>query len=187
MIETNKYGKRDNLGRFISGPRPKRIDRIEVSCSNCNMKIIRLDCKIKGRKNIFCNQKCKAEWQVNNLVGKKNTFYGKTHTNKTINKLRASAKKRCCIPSNNPSYGKFGEEAHGWKGGSNDYYHMEARRIMGYYISRKLKEGEVVHHLDHNIKNNQIDNLYLFHTGGEHSKYHWIKIRFVKEMLKGET
>ena len=52
----------------------------------------------------------------------------------------------------------------GWK-----YKH---RYLMEQKIGRKLKKGEVVHHLDGNIKNNVITNLVLT-THSEHKKrYH---------------
>lgn len=44
--------------------------------------------------------------------------------------------------------------------------------IMENHLGRKLKEDEVVHHLDFNRQNNDISNLFLFSTSQYHSLYH---------------
>ena len=43
--------------------------------------------------------------------------------------------------------------------------------VMEAHIGRKLREGEVVHHIDHNKKNNDIGNLLLM-TNAEHTALH---------------
>ena len=49
------------------------------------------------------------------------------------------------------------------------YEHIEvAEKKLG----RKLRAGEVVHHLDENKKNNSPDNLIVFATNAEHTAYH---------------
>jgi hypothetical protein len=40
---------------------------------------------------------------------------------------------------------------------------------MEKYLGRKLKKGEVVHHIDHNKKNDKIENLILCKNAFEHS------------------
>jgi len=39
-------------------------------------------------------------------------------------------------------------------------------------IGRELKQTEVVHHIDRNTKNNNLDNLFLCDTRTKHSKIH---------------
>ena len=48
-------------------------------------------------------------------------------------------------------------------------YHRE---VVEKHIGRKLTQKEVVHHIDENRLNNNISNLMLFKTTGEHGKYH---------------
>ena len=43
--------------------------------------------------------------------------------------------------------------------------------VMEKYLGRKLNKGEVVHHIDGNKTNNDINNLKLM-TAKEHSKMH---------------
>ena len=45
------------------------------------------------------------------------------------------------------------------------------RLIMMEYLGRELKENEIVHHIDHNKANNNIENLQLM-TSSEHAKLH---------------
>ena len=73
---------------------------------------------------------------------------------------------------------------HGWKGGCISYYNHKARYIIEQNLGRKLSSKEIVHHMDHNVRNNHIENLYLFSNSIKHLKYHFMKIRFVKEILK---
>jgi len=60
----------------------------------------------------------------------------------------------------------------------NENYHphkngqREARRIMSKHIGRPLTVGEVVHHIDGNCSNNNIDNLVLFPSHAAHLKWH---------------
>jgi hypothetical protein len=42
---------------------------------------------------------------------------------------------------------------------------------MEKHLGRYLTKNEVVHHIDGNIKNNDINNLQLFKNHGEHTKY----------------
>jgi len=51
-------------------------------------------------------------------------------------------------------------------------YVKEHRLVMEKYLGRYLKSKEVVHHIDHNKQNNNIENLYLFKNDSEHQKYH---------------
>ena len=47
----------------------------------------------------------------------------------------------------------------------------EHRYVMQQFLGRKLKKNEVVHHIDGNKSNNNIENLQLM-TKEEHSRYH---------------
>lgn len=46
------------------------------------------------------------------------------------------------------------------------------RLVMSKHLRRKLRPGEVVHHIDGNKLNNRIKNLMLFPNQDEHDKYH---------------
>ena len=54
-----------------------------------------------------------------------------------------------------------------WQSGSRDY-----NKIIEQYIGRPLHENEVVHHIDFNRANNNIENLFLFDSDTLHNAYH---------------
>lgn len=49
------------------------------------------------------------------------------------------------------------------------YLHIVAAERM---LGRQLKEGEVVHHKDENKSNNSPDNLIVFRTKSDHTRFH---------------
>ena len=48
----------------------------------------------------------------------------------------------------------------------------EHRFIAQKLLKRELKRGEVVHHIDFNRKNNSIDNLLVFRSNADHTRFH---------------
>jgi hypothetical protein len=51
-----------------------------------------------------------------------------------------------------------------------DGYIMEHRLVMAMHLGRMLSRTEVVHHIDHNTRNNSITNLRLYSSNGEHKR-----------------
>ena len=106
------------------------------------------------------------------------------------------ARKYCSRPCSRKGHSNFmtgrkGKEASNWQGGesvSGDGYKMiynpdhhrsnATNRVREHIIiveealKRSLNEKEVIHHIDHNRTNNSLENLYLFDSNSEHSKYH---------------
>lgn len=69
-------------------------------------------------------------------------------------------------------------------GGGWSWYHKHARKMMEQYLGRKLTSKETIHHLDHNWKNFEIDNLYIFPNRATHQVYHHFLKRCVIDCLK---
>lgn len=93
----------------------------------------------------------------------------------------------------NPNWGKglFRENNPNWRGGTrlqgNGYiwvlmhehpaadaygYVSRARLVMEKHIGRYLENGEIVHHIDEDKQNDNIENLMLLKNRGEHITLH---------------
>lgn len=62
------------------------------------------------------------------------------------------------------------------KVGPGSKYKLEHRIVVENFIGRKLKKNEIIHHINLNKTDNRIDNLMIFKSNMEHSKFH-AKIR----------
>ena len=104
------------------------------------------------------------------MVGNK-IWLGRKHAEETKQKLRA---RKCSIETrrkmSKSAKGKTGENSHRWKGGFEEYYHKIGRCI---YIKKygKIPNGCLIHHIDGNMKNNDISNLEMM-TRPEHVRIH---------------
>jgi hypothetical protein len=70
----------------------------------------------------------------------------------------------------NRSYIFIGVQGHPVSG--RDGYVQEHRLVMEYAIGRFLEPGEQVHHLDFDKSHNWIENLALFASDAEHTRFH---------------
>ena len=139
----------------------------------------------KGKKKEQLKENYKDGWKGH----KKGTptwnkgLTAKDYNDKHRKKIRNWAKSR------------IGEQAAHWKGGKQidkdgyirikkeNKYILEHHLIMEQKLRRKLKSEEIVHHIDFNKKNNNIDNLHLFSNKSEHTKYHQMLKKIVMEEL----
>lgn len=99
----------------------------------------------------YCGHKCK--WVV---IGKRVTSFSMTDASisKRADALRGRGKGK--------TYTKLrGRHAH----------RVIAEKILG----RPLKKGEVVHHIDHDKKNNAPENLQVLASQAEHARVHFTK------------
>lgn len=68
---------------------------------------------------------------------------------------------------------------------SNNYV-QEHVKIMSKHIKRSLLLGEIIHHIDLDKTNNNINNLYLCKNRSEHAKIHWSVNKLVKYFIKNK-
>ena len=54
---------------------------------------------------------------------------------------------------------------------TNNNWIAEHRYVVEKYIERKLKRTEIVHHIDGNKLNNNLENLYVFHNKESHTAF----------------
>lgn len=59
---------------------------------------------------------------------------------------------------------------------NRERYVLEHRLVVEQFIERYLKPNEIIHHIDEDKTNNDIDNLMIFKSTTEHLKFH-AKIR----------
>ena len=71
------------------------------------------------------------------------------------------------------------------RGGKNSRtaWHVESVRVMKNKLSRRLRKGEIIHHIDHQPWNNHPDNLHLFNSLSEHQSYHEFLRNIIRESL----
>lgn len=73
-------------------------------------------------------------------------------------------------------YRKIRSPSHKYSQPDRNGYILEHRMVIENHIKRGLKRPEVVHHIDENKLNNDINNLMIFPNAKEHAAFH-VKIR----------
>jgi hypothetical protein len=80
----------------------------------------------------------------------------------------------------------------------NGEWIKQHKYVVQRYLNRELTKDEVIHHIDFNRKNNEIDNLVIFPSIEEHSHFHrqirqfgmtrprMTKIKLLKEKMQNE-
>lgn len=128
--------------------------------------------------------------------GTNNPFYGKTHSEETLMKMREKKLGVQVSEKWRKSMSPFwksnkGENNVNWKGGqhknSQGYVYLYApehpyrtksgyirrtRKVMESYIGRYILKGEVIHHINRIKDDDRIENLWLFPNDREHQKWH---------------
>lgn len=149
---------------------------VDVQCSVCQKKFSTQACWIKRVKEPMCSRTCN----------------GKRRWMKTL-RHAGFRNPKGTLP---PAAGREGSENYAWKGGvtfkrnkgnyigpkyvrcpveflamaRTDGYVMEHRLVMAVQLGRCLQRVEVVHHIDHNTRNNAPDNLELFPNNAAHKR-----------------
>lgn len=169
----------------------------EFTCGQCDKKFMAFPSE-RTAKNIFCSPSCVVKFRTGkHTTGNtkiceicKKSFY--------IKPFAAKRRKTCGGECWRESMRRLtGEKARHWKGGrwapnSQGYITnmiprekgegdriLEHRRVMENYLGRKLIGGqgpnsEIVHHIDGNKENNNIENLELM-TQSQHSRMHALR------------
>ncbi len=97
---------------------------------------------------------------------------------------------------------RFGNKSPRWNGGKKHHsdgyiyiyspthpyknkegYVAEHRLVMEAYLGRVLLPSETVHHINDIRDDNRIENLMLFSSGGEHTKFHFNEKRKLKNKI----
>ena len=142
-------------GKFFTGKK--------VKCCWCGKSIYRKPSLLKRSKFHACSKSCLSQY---NHTGSTPWNKGKKLHYKVWNKGIQSPLRM--------------EKHPGWKGGIKIGYNgyvivrryrkdcLQHRIIAEIKIGRKLRKGEVVHHIDENKTNNDPNNLMVFSSSSEH-------------------
>jgi hypothetical protein len=150
-------------------------------CDWCNTKFFKPNAWKKRNDKHFCSRDCNNQYRSYVMSGKVQPQLKVTPEGHRKSRLKV-------MGENNPA----------WKGGvtfrkrkgrypSNvkyvrcpqefismarkDGYVMEHRLIMAQHLDRNLSRVEVVHHVNHDVTDNRIENLMLFDNNAEHKRF----------------
>jgi len=145
-------------------------------CNNCGK-------YYKGRGKLHCSRQCNSQ-------GKTNPRYGIKLSKEIREKISKATRGRMPNQTSFRKGWKSLENHPQWKGGikkSRGYillrmpehpycnksgYFFVHRYYAECFLGRFIEKNEIVHHIDNNPENNLPENLYLFSSNSEHSKFH---------------
>lgn len=139
----HKFQKGKNAANWRGG-------NIKMICITCKKQFF--VSKSQSKRWINCSMKCQGIWRSKKFVMEKSPRW---NGGRVITK-RGYA---WIMVKNHPK-------------ANRDGYVSEHRYIMERKIGRYLKKSEVVHHINHNKKDNRIENLFLFKSQKEHLNHH---------------
>lgn len=145
--------------------------KILLTCDRCGKTIERYPSHISPYN--FCSRKCLAEYSsrdknpdgYQSLKEYENISKHMTLMNQELNPSRMNFSTRAKLSMIHRGEGEqktypksFGRHVH--------------RRVAEQMLERKLRKGEVVHHIDGNKRNNNPNNLTVFESQAEHARWH---------------
>ena len=150
----------------------QRKERVELKCLNCGENHFKLQCQIGRGRGKFCSKLCANKHRQSGTIIKcvlcEVEFYRRFgDQKKAINQF---CSKECysnnrIINSKKTTY---------LKEGAKHKHIIVAEKTL----NRSLKKGEVVHHIDNDKKNNNIENLAVLPSQSIHAKVHFSNYNF---------
>ena len=148
-------------------------------CDWCGKVFQRYPSQVEGKRHLFCSRECLASYSnksknPDGYISLKDYYQISRHMtnlNRELNpermtpELRATMRKIRLNTGEGKNYSKL-------------YGALEHRKVAAKMLGRDLKPGEVVHHMDFNIRNPEPANLMIFPSNSAHTKYHNALRRF---------
>ena len=147
--------------------------RLKIRCDMCGISFTRDSSAVKGKKHLFCSRQC--VWNFSSKVKNPDGYASlKDYTNisatfrrinKFTNKKRMTleVKEKLRMAHLNSGEGKTYKKLFG---------RHEHRAVAEQILGRPLLDGEVVHHIDGDKRNNRPENIMVFRSQADHAKYH---------------
>jgi len=175
MINKDDVHKGKLGGLFTISSNFTRISVLETNCEICGKVIYVRSHRIKKNKH-FCSTECRLK--VYPMNGKNHPLWNKKRSDITLEKMKKAQLK---------------EKGSNWKGGiinesgyileykGQNNYIQQHRLIAERVLGRRLKNNEVVHHINMNKKDNRKENLLVCDVS-YHSFLHqqmqraWVKL-----------
>lgn len=170
--ETKTYTRKSKFGKLNNYQRTKTL--IHWQCDNCNKEFT------KARNGTYDNTAKSYCGTCISKIGKNKLASIAGFQSKVKNKFTPNIGKVVVGKEGYPEI-YIGKDYPYRKGGYRSI--REHLYVMECYLERGLRSGEVVHHIDGDKTNNNIDNLYLTSVA-EHNKLHAESESIVFALLK---
>lgn len=145
--------------------------KVELTCDYCGKRIYRYPSQVKPHN--FCSKACLAHYSNKadnpngyaNLKDYANISANMSELNRELNPTRMTSEVRSKL--------RMAKLGTGEQKGYQKLMGRHTHRIVAELkLGRRLKPGEVVHHIDGNKLNNKSDNLMVFPSQAEHARWH---------------
>lgn len=152
-------------------------ERIKLTCLECGKTHEKLQCQLTRGRGKFCSKKCANKHRQHGQT-QKCAFCG-TEFYRRFGELNKAVIRFCskeCYTNNRILKAK---KTTYLKSGATHIHILVCEKALG----RKLKDGETVHHIDEDKKNNLITNLAVLPSQAIHAKVHFGNFNFDKYKL----
>lgn len=145
-----------------------KFKKIKVICP-CGKEFITTENRIKEGRGIYCLRKCFVIYRPTPWLKKTQFIKGQIAPNKGKKIIALSLE-------NHPNWagGKTKQNQGYINHRLSGKYILEHRYFIEQQLERKLLSDEVVHHINGNRKDNNLENLMIFPNQSAHIKYHWV-------------
>lgn len=150
----------------------KRVEKVKLVCVDCSKEYEKYPSELKANPSNYCSKKCMDNNRKHG-TNLKCEFCDKEFYRR-FGDQRKQVTKFCSNECYFNSRVLNAKKTTYLKNGATHIHILVAEKTL----NRKLKKGEVVHHIDENKHNNLIENLAILPSQAFHAKVHFGKVDF---------